>query len=118
MVHDHRAILAEILVDALTLGEILGDALIGVIADALVEADRLLRHHAQAVFERADRHAVIGMDMHRAVDIIARGQNAAMQRETGPVDAGLLVQVAIHGNLHQIGRGHLGIEQVMFLHEK
>ena len=57
IVHDHRAVLAEVAVDALALAEILGDAFIGVIADALVEADRLLRHHAQAALQAGDCHA-------------------------------------------------------------
>ena len=96
MVQDHRAVLAEILVDALALGEVLGDAFISVIADALIETDRVLRHHAQAVLEGADRHAVIGVDMHGAVHVRARAQHAAVQREAGTVDAGLLVQVLVH----------------------
>lgn len=100
------------------LAEILGDALIGVIADALIKPDRLLRHHAQAVFQRADRHAIIGVHMHGAVHIRPRRQHAAMQREARPVDAGFLVQVLVHVDLHQVGGGHLGVEQVVLLHEK
>ena len=42
IVHDHRPVLAEVPVDALALAEVLGDTLIGVIADALVVPDRLL----------------------------------------------------------------------------
>src|SRR5476651_715085 len=47
IMNHHGAVLAEVLVDALALGEILGDAFVFVVADALIEADRLLRHHAK-----------------------------------------------------------------------
>ena len=43
-----RAVVAEMRDDALALAEILGDALVGMIADAVIEAHRLLRDHAQA----------------------------------------------------------------------
>src|SRR5512132_3074557 len=51
VVHDHRAVLAKVTVQPLALVKILRDALVGVITDALIEADRLLGHHAKAAFE-------------------------------------------------------------------
>ena len=54
IVHDHGAVAAEMRNDALALAEILGDALVGVIADAAVEAHRLLREHAQPALEAGD----------------------------------------------------------------
>ena len=98
--------------------EILGDALVGVIADALVEADRLLRHHAQAALQPGNGHADIGVNMHGAVHVRPRAQDAAVQRESGPVDAGFLVEVLVHRDLHEIGRGDLGVEQIVLLHQK
>jgi hypothetical protein len=109
---------AEVLVDAFALGEVLGDAFIGVVADALIKANRLLRHHAQPVLQAGQRHAILGVHMHRTIHVRARAQDAAMQREARPVDAGLFVQVLVHVHLHQIGRGHLGVEQLVPLHEE
>src|SRR5262245_41256279 len=57
IVHDHGAIVAEIGDQTLTLAEILGDALVGVIADTAVEPHRLLRDHSQPVLEAGNRHA-------------------------------------------------------------
>ena len=109
---------AEVPIEALALFEILGDALIGVIADALIEADRLLRHHAQPDLQAGNRHADIGVNVYGAIHVGPRAQNAAMQREAWPVDAGFLVQVLVHRDLHQIGRGHLGVEQVVLFHQE
>src|SRR5262249_39098599 len=81
VVHDEGAVLAERGVDAGALVEILGDALIRVIAHAVVEADGRLRHHAQAVLQAGQRHAELGVHVHRAVDVRPRRQHAAVQRE-------------------------------------
>ena len=69
IVHDHRAILSEVPIEAFALFEILGDALVGVVADALIEADRLLRHHAQPDLQAGNRHADIGVNVHGAVHV-------------------------------------------------
>jgi len=58
------------------------------------------------------------MDMHRAIDVRPSAQHAAMQREAGPVDAGLLVEVVIHVDLHEIRRRDLGPQQLVALHEE
>ena len=105
---DQRAVVAEMREDALALGEILGDALVRVIADALVEARRLLRHHAQAVLEAGERHAPFRVHVDGAVDVRPSREHAAMQREAGAVDAGLLVEVVAHVDLDEIGGRHLG----------
>jgi hypothetical protein len=96
IVHDHRPVLSEIAVETLALVEILGNSLIGVVADPLVEANCLLRDHAQAAFEPGNRHADISVNMHRAVHIRPRTQDTAMQREARPVDPGFFVEVLIH----------------------
>ena len=45
-------------------------------------------------------------------------KHAAMQREARTVDARAFVKVLVHGNLDQIGGGHLGVKQLMALHEE
>src|SRR4029453_13325076 len=57
VVHDHGAVLTEVAVQTRALVEILRDALVGVVTDALIEADRLLGDHAKPAFEPGDRHA-------------------------------------------------------------
>ena len=88
IVHDQRPVLAEVTVDARALAEVLGDAFIGVIAHAVVEADRLLRHHPQPVLEAGKRKTDLGVDVDRAIDVSAAFQHAAVQGEARPVDAG------------------------------
>jgi hypothetical protein len=50
-----------------------------------------MRNHAQAALEARERHAELGVQMHRAVDVRAPAQNPAVQRETRTVDSGRLV---------------------------
>ena len=113
-----RAVLAERLEDALALAEILGDAFVGVIADALVKTDGLLRNHPQPVFHPGQRHAGLGVDMHRAIDVGPALEHAAVQREARPVDARLLVEVVVHVDLAEIRGGDLGPQQLMLLHQE
>src|SRR5262249_51810466 len=69
IVHDHGAIAAEMGNQPFTLGEILGDALIGMVTDAAEEAHRLLREHPQSALESRNRHSGPGMQVHGAVDV-------------------------------------------------
>ena len=87
IVHDQRAVLAQRLVDAGALAEIFGDAFIVVIADAIVETHRRLRHHAQAVLQSGKRHAGFGVHVDGAIDVRPGRKHAAMQGKARPVDA-------------------------------
>ena len=57
------------------------------VADPLIEPDRLLRDHPQALFDSGKRHAGLGMDVDGAVDVRTALEHAAVQREARPVDA-------------------------------
>ena len=104
--------------DPLALAEVLGDALVGMIADALVEPHRLLRDHAQPAAQSSERHPGLGVHVHRAVHVRPAAQHAAMQREARTVDACGLVEIVVHVDLDQIGGSHLGPQQLVPLHEK
>ena len=58
------------------------------------------------------------MDVDRTVHIGTAAQDAAMQCEAGSIDAGPFVEVVVHADLDEVGRGHLGVEKFVALDEK
>src|SRR5690606_37135887 len=95
IVHDQRDVVPKVAQDALALAEIPGDALIGVIADTLVETHGFLRDHPQAALEAGDRKADRRVDMYGAVDVGTPLHQTAMQRDARAVDAGAFVKVLV-----------------------
>ena len=118
IVHDHGAVVAKMRNEPLALAEVLGDALVRVIAERAVEAHRLLRNHPQPALEAGDRHPGRGVHVHRAVHVRPAAQHAAVERKARPVDAGGLVEVVVHVDLDQVGGGDLGPQQLVLLHQE
>src|SRR5262245_46664531 len=107
VVHDHGAIVAEVGDDSLSLVEVLGNPLVGMIAERAEETHRFLRDHPQAALESCNRHSRPSMHVHRAVHVRSPPQDGAVQRKAWTVDAGALVQVLVHINLDEIRGGDL-----------
>src|SRR3569832_1099010 len=59
-----------------------------------------------------ERHAGLGVDMHRAVDVGAALEHAAVQGEGRPGDARPLVEGVVHVDLAEIGGGDLGPQEL------
>ncbi len=118
VLHDQRPLVREMRDDPLPLAEILGDAFVRMIADAIIEAHRLLRDHAQPALEAGDRGAGAGMHVHGAIDVRPPAQHPTMQGEARPVDACTLVEVGVHVDLDQVRGRDLGPEELVLLHQE
>jgi hypothetical protein len=89
-----------------------------VITDTLEEAHRLLRNHPQPALETGDCHAGSGVDMHRAIDVRAPAQDAAVKRKAWTVHPGALIEIVVHVDLDEVRRRDLGPEQLVLLHQE
>ena len=74
--------------DAIALLHVQGDALIVVIADALIKAERAHGDGQQAGGLGRDAHARLGMGMKDALDIVARRVDGAVDDESGRLHTG------------------------------
>src|SRR2546423_11866664 len=100
IVQDHGAVAAKVGNEPLALAKVLRNTFISVIPDRAEEAHCLLRDHSQPALEAGDCHAGTRVNMYRAIDIGAAAKHAAVQRESRTIDAGALVEVRFHIDLH------------------
>ena len=105
----------EIAHQPLALVEIDRRALVVVVADVAVEADRGLRQRQQPALHRRDRHAGARVGVQHAGNVRPRLVDRAVDHIAGVVDAvvgvGLADDVAVDIDLDQARRGDLLVEQ-------
>ena len=104
--------------DLLTLRGALGDALKVVISHASIAAQRGLTDHAQSRGQRRHGAGLRGMDVDRIIHVGPGEHDAAVQDETGAVDAQLRVERRMHVDLDKIRRCYIRVDQLVLLDEE
>src|SRR3546814_6735275 len=83
---DHDVIVAEIGHQPLTLLELLGDALVVVVADAAIELQGKLVERQQPFPKAGNRNARAGVGMQHALSALPSGMNGPVDDETGGIE--------------------------------
>ena len=102
--YQHR-MLGDVVLQTLALVHLQRDALVIMVAEAVVEAHRPLRKRQQPLFQRADRDVGLGMGVDDAFDV----GPAEIDR---PVDHDAGIDRLIFGGLDQMTVGDIDLQEV------
>ena len=118
--HNERDVVAKVMNNAFLLIDIIGDALIFMIADPPLKPQRMLCHRQQSAIERTYRHSSDRMGMDDASDIVARGMNRAVDIDACRIGLGNFVvnNPPINADLAQITGANLVKEQGIGIDQK